>query len=52
MTVLNMVVAVVAIVGMIGLVKWLGYRFDGVNVGLLAAGAVAIVAVLMVWPLH
>ena len=52
MTTLSVVVAVVAIVGMVGLVRALGVRFDRVNVGLLAAGSVGIVVVLMVWPLH
>jgi len=52
MTVLSMVVAAIAVVVMIGWVVVLGVRFDRVNMGLLAVGVVAIMAVLMVWPLH
>ena len=52
MTVLNVVVVAVAIVVMFGLVVGLGFRLDRVNMGLLALGAVAIVVVLKVMPLH
>ncbi len=52
MTVQSVVVAVVAVVVMLGLVRVLGFRVDRVNAGLLVAGSVAIVVVLLVWPLH
>lgn len=52
MTVQSVLTLVVAVAVMVGLVKVLGFRFDRVNVGLLAAGVVAIVVVLMVMPLH
>ncbi len=52
MTVASMVIAVVAVVVMLGLVRVLGFRVDRGNAGLLVVGSVAIVVVLLVWPLH
>ena len=52
MTLLNVIVAAVAVLVMLCLVVALGFRFDRGNVGLLAVGAVAIVVVLKVLPLH
>ncbi len=52
MTFLSLVASVIATVVMVVLVVMLGFRFDRVNVGLLILGAVAIVVVFAVMPLH
>lgn len=51
MTGQSMVVAAIAGLLMFGVLVVKGGRMDGVNLGLIAAGMVAIVAVLLLWPL-
>ncbi len=52
MTVQNMVVVAIAGLLMFGVLVVKGGRMDGVNLGLIAGGMVAIVGVLLIWPLR